>query len=421
MSGVSIELLKGKWIFAAGPLRISIISGKIDVFGWEYKKDDELIIQEFRSAPILALENSKITIQFSEKSYISASDKPLIPDEWKKFAEECLNKKKKPLKIMVIGSVDTGKTGLVTFLANYFLKKKKKIAVIDADTGQQDIAFPTCIGMGFVKKPITHLSEIEMSDAFFIGRTSPAELFDRVLVGLRFLMKRALENHAEIILLDTTGWVFDLGRELKISKILSTEPDMIALLEAENELYHYEATLKEIARGLNVEIRHLPASPVLKARTREERREIRKRLYLKAFVDAKEISLKLHDLSILYGYIGTGKLTKIDELICEEHPEKIIIFSQKDVEADVIKAIEEKFNKKAIVFNPDELKEILVGLIDKNMHFLGLGIVLNYNPETDEIKIYTRAPQDKIAGLIWGLMKITINGEEKAWLKPWQI
>jgi len=192
-------------------------------------------------------------------------------------------------------------------------------------------------------------------------------------------------------------------------------------LETEKELHHYNAVLREITRGLNIEVKHLPASPVLRARTREERREIRKRLYLKAFMDAREISLKLHDLSILYGYIGTGKLMKIDELICEEHPEKIIVFSQKDVESDIVKEIEEKFNRKVIIFSPDELKEILVGLVDKSMHFLGLGIVLNYNPETDEIKIYTRAPREKIAGLIWGLMKITTDGEEKAWLKPWQI
>src|SRR5918999_822328 len=49
---------------------------------------------------------------------------------------------------MVIGEGDTGKTTLVTALANALVERGFRVAVLDADLGQSEIGPPTTIGLG---------------------------------------------------------------------------------------------------------------------------------------------------------------------------------------------------------------------------------------------------------------------------------
>lgn len=45
---------------------------------------------------------------------------------------------KKPVKVMILGGVDSGKTTLAVFLTNELLKNGFKVGVIDSDVGQKE-------------------------------------------------------------------------------------------------------------------------------------------------------------------------------------------------------------------------------------------------------------------------------------------
>lgn len=418
-----IRLSEGSWLFLAGPLRARVVRGCVEVFGWEFHEGSCFSISRLRSAPLLAKRESELELEVlgREGGYVTEPvDTPLIPEEWRRASERIVAEavSRRSTTVFVVGDVDTGKTGFITYLANRLLFAGRSVYVIDCDVGQQDISYPTCIGLGKVTRPIVHLSEVEMVDAFFIGRTSPAGVFERIVYGVSYLSRRAAEEGADVIIVDTTGWVRELGRELKVFKLLTLSPDFIVLIEREKELEFVRALTRRVQKS---EILSVPASPMLRARTREERREIRESIFRSAFEGARTITLKLHELSILYGYLGSGLLKRVGERICEEHPEFVYVFSEKPLSQQETQALETALGKKVKVITPDVLENWLVALVDENMHFLGLGVVLRYDAEKDELTVLTRAPAEKVAGLMWGHMKVTPDGKEVAWLSPWSI
>ena len=91
------------------------------------------------------------------------------PPQWLALAGELL----KGRIILVLGSVDTGKTTLVTYLANSLVKRGKRVAIVDADVGQSDIGPPTTIGLGLVESPIKKMREAKRLAMYFVGAISP--------------------------------------------------------------------------------------------------------------------------------------------------------------------------------------------------------------------------------------------------------
>ncbi|MCL6558748.1 MAG: hypothetical protein K6U74_08060 [Firmicutes bacterium] len=65
-----------------------------------------------------------------------------IPESWRRLQK--LTEKWGGV-FMVIGGVSSGKSTFVKFLASSFLKRDKKIAIIDADIGQSWIGPPTTV------------------------------------------------------------------------------------------------------------------------------------------------------------------------------------------------------------------------------------------------------------------------------------
>ena len=86
---------------------------------------------------------------------------------------------------MVLGTIDTGKTTVVCYLANYFFNLGKTVAVIDLDMGQQDIGPPSTITVGILEQPILKLSDIPLSRLAFIGKTSPVGRMVQALSAVR--------------------------------------------------------------------------------------------------------------------------------------------------------------------------------------------------------------------------------------------
>jgi len=428
---MDIKCVQGSWLFAVGELSIRIEHGQVEVFGAEYSSGDIILVPKYRSVPIYVINDSVLNIDF-EDGYIAESKEALIPDDWKKLAER-LYDKSNGFVVMVIGNIDTGKTGLLTFLANTLYLRGKKVAIIDADVGQSDIGPPTTIGLGFMEHPIIHLSEVPLYDAFFVGSVTPAGVLDRMIVGTYEMVRKAKDIGADVVLLDTTGWVGDRGgRELKLGKISVINPDLLVLIEKfPGELNYIE---KSIIR-YSGEIIRVRAAPKLKARNWEERRELRKMMYEKEFEDAREVVISLDSVKISYGFLGTGTtvsndtmtilegiLGDISQFYIEESWDSLLIVSNVDVPPRVIDELKKKVGKREVVFlKKDKLKYLAVSLHDSTGRFLGLGIILDFDLVARKLLVYTRARLDTLASIQIGHIKINPNGEELEKLSPWSI
>ena len=253
---VRLRLSTSKNILLVGDLKIKIIDGYVAIFGAEFRSGAEITIDRFMSAPLEIIEDSEIEVEFGDEGYITETPIKLIPDSWKEVASKILGLPK-GAKVFVCADVDSGKSGFICYTVNRCISKGKKVAVIGADTGQSEMNPPTTIGLAIVSKPIIHLSELSYVNAFFVGSTSPAGMFERSIIGVMKMLERALNMGVDLVLINTTGWVHGAGgRELKEIKFIAVRPDMIVILEKEKGELNYLAALAE-RMGIELSLIHI--------------------------------------------------------------------------------------------------------------------------------------------------------------------
>jgi polynucleotide 5'-kinase involved in rRNA processing len=195
--------------------------------------------------------------------------------------EEAVKEKHKPVTIFMLGGVDVGKTFTVTLLANRFFEQGLTVAVVDADVGQSDIGPPCCIGMGLLEKRIEKLSDVPFHSLYFAGNTSPYRCTRECVLGAVAAVKSAKALGADIILVDSTGWIEgEDARWFKLYEIQKIHPSLVLAVEQENELEH-------ILSHLTTEYITLQRSINVRSRTREERKALREEAYTSYFRAAK--------------------------------------------------------------------------------------------------------------------------------------
>ncbi len=139
--------------------------------------------------------------------------------------------------IFMLGAVDVGKTHMTTKLANAFFMRGFRVAVVDADIGQSDIGPPCCVGVGILRRSVRFLHEVPLCCIFFVGSTSPMNCIRESICGTVSGVKKAKELGADVIIVDSTGWVSGKHAvEFKIKEIMHTKPSFIVAIERENEL-----------------------------------------------------------------------------------------------------------------------------------------------------------------------------------------
>lgn len=304
------------------------------------------------------------------------------PKEWIEVAQQILGRGK---IVVVLGGVDTGKTTLVTFLANYLWEKGKKVAVIDTDVGQQDLGPPTTIGLGVLNNSIQHIREIERVSFYFVGAITPEKHLLPIIAGIKRLLDKAKEL-AEIILIDTTGLISGkIGVVLKEYKLEMVRPDYILMLPKKDELEPLVAIFRKF-KGIN--LISLPIPRGIKVKTKEERRLNREKGFQQYFLGSKNWEVKWEIFSFRNFFLRRQReLTKVEYQFLEgnlnclvEYGEKnseslyLVISGEEDVEREFL--LRRYFHTENIYFYPKEiLKNRLVGLMDEEGNYKGLGII----------------------------------------------
>ncbi|MCS7386639.1 MAG: Clp1/GlmU family protein [archaeon GB-1867-005] len=416
---------KGCTLMVEGPSTIVLKSGEVEVFGAKFKEGCNFEVELFKSLPIYAIRKSKAEIYGGKASLVPCDT---IPSDWRKLPSKLGFRKRGFRKVVVLGGIDVGKTGLITFLANKLCSRGLKVGVIDADVGQSDIGPPTTIGLGVVDEPISSLSCARFVDAVFIGLTSPAALLHRAIAAVIQLIKVASDREkCNVILIDTTGWIDSKGRDYKIHKISAISPDFIVGIQHRDEL---EPILKWAER--QYQVLRVPAASYARPRTKSERKAIRESIYKRWFKGATVKELSFDKIAPIGTTLFTG--TPIPKLLLDhlcKNSGMNIVYGEKTSEMLILvvdggRANDDLKSKLAKAFNIQRVqvcqsslfKNLLVAFQSKDKLFEGLGIIVDADFKKRKFKVLTKVDLEKELIMNFGYIKINSNTfEEEEWLR----
>jgi polynucleotide 5'-hydroxyl-kinase GRC3/NOL9 len=273
--------------------------------------------------------------------------------------------------VLVLGESDTGKTSLVTYLADALLRAGRSVTVVDADVGQSEIGPPTAVGLGALRAPLGRLRDAAVQGLAFVGATSPGAHTEVTVAATARLTERARRLGAEHVLVDTSGLVHGaVGRRLKQGKIDRVAPDLVLCLQRDGECEHI---LDALAAGPRPILR-LAAGRGARRRSPLERRRRREAAFAAYFADAARVELDL-------GRIVPGET---------ERPER----------------------------GPSDLEDVVVGLDGADGETLGLGIVRAVDVDRGTAAVDTPVPADAVAAVRPGAVRLRLLGRADAGRPP---
>jgi len=410
---------KGKVLIVDGPASVSLLSGEAEVLGSTFKVGDKVVIREGKRMPFEVRKRATFDLMLGEEPSFQEVDESTIPPSWENACEKIMSNEK-PQTVMVMGGVDSGKTSFCTHLANKALRRKRKVAIIDADVGQSDIGPPSTIGFSRITSPIKDLFEVEAEDACFVGSTSPSRAINTVIEGLTKLKAKVLETDLNFLIINTDGWIE--GEDAARYKVWLTEavaPNVVVGIQQQNELTPILSALKEVP------VLSVDSSPAILKRDRDKRKVLRELSYKKYLKGAKVLSFPLSWVKVEGAPIGTSSLVtaervkRISKLIdmsvmhCEETANAAFVVLRKDqwVDEEQLKKLEESFEKRVKIVREGEEEGLLVALQDSGGSFLGIGVLCEVDYERRIIKVYTPESAN-VSTISFGQIKLDKQGKE---------
>jgi len=358
------QVEKGRTLLVDGPASVSVVSGKVEVFGLQVRNNSRIVIREGKRLPFAVEETGELNVSLGVAGSVEEVEGSTIPSSWIEAFETLRNLQKRPVVVMVIGGVDSGKTSFCTYLINRLVNEKCSVSVLDEDMGQSDIGPPCTIAYAHVAKPVTDLFNLEGENAFFVGATSPSDAADMTVDGTAFLIAEILgRGKTDFVFVNTDGWAEgEEAVEFKSRLANALRPNVIFCLQRQDELPSLCATFGDALGEFREERAESPAA--VRQRDKEKRRNLRELGYAKYLGNAKVKSLSLKRLKIK-DCCGTSSPSSSARAANAIVPEKNIAL---------------RLGKE---------KGLLVGLHDKENRFLGLGILHGVDYVRQMLKLRT--------------------------------
>jgi len=314
-----------------GPASVRLVSGKAEVFGYQVKQAQKVVVREGKRLPFFVLEKALFDMSLGANAGVEEASGSTIPSSWNKPLEAILSVEKKPVVVLVLGKIDSGKSSYCTYLVNKMVNGKCRVAVLDGDLGQSDIGPSGTVGYAVTSKPVTELYDLKLENAFFIGVTSPIIAIGKTIEGLSALKTEVFKRPMDFVVVNTDGWVEgDIAVRYKAALIKELKPDLIVGVQVADELSGLIANAEQAV--LTVEI-----SPSLRQRTAEKRKSLREMTYARYLKGAKLQCYPMSQLAIeprdalpksqapekgvlvgLYGsegkFLGIGVLREINQI-----------------------------------------------------------------------------------------------------------
>ncbi|MHA2008896.1 MAG: Clp1/GlmU family protein [Promethearchaeota archaeon] len=402
---------KGNTLLIRGPARVTLLEGKLDVFGKIFLPKKEIsspdssviedqnsfIIPSAQSYPLHVLLKSKLEIYTNyEENIIIIEENSILPT-WveikNKILEELMKERESPLKIMVLG-ISSGKTTLIKYLANNFMREGLKGGYLDSDLGQQLIYIPTTINLGTINDYIISSDNINSESIVFIGATFPKGDY-KFIVSLycNKLIEDYFEKNKDIdfVLIDTDGWIkTEAGILYKSFFIKTVNPDVLIIFadETVEELSEIENYASDLRKDRKIYlIKEL--NKYFYEKDKDERRFLRQSQFSKKFEEFRKMSIPLNDMK----------------------------FVKTDYNKDNDEIIEKEINSNELVNLPYHY--VIIGLLTENSELLEIGLLFTINLEKNYILLYsdlTYKQQLKVKKISLGSLRLSTKGNHQGYL-----
>lgn len=233
------------------------------------------------------LENSDVVIEQQRRLPQDMTRPYQVNHDWERIARHIVQPEK---IVLVIGGTDVGKSTFCRFLVDQGVAKGLKVGFVDADIGQSQIGPPTTIGL----KLFFQTSISNTDDLYFVGSTSPERHLLQCVAGTCLMVDAALEAGAELVVIDTTGYVEGAAAvALKRHKIELIQPDYLICIRRSNELNPIVAGFV----GINtIQIHHLSPHKGVTSKSSESRRRYRESRFEHYFADAVEETMPFEQI-----------------------------------------------------------------------------------------------------------------------------
>ncbi len=406
------NIKKGHTLLVKGPTRVTLLEGKLEVFGKlivpieesssssgsEFEDENVLIIPSAKLYPLFAIEDSKLDIYTSNDENVEEIEENSIPSKWVKIKDSVIAEIKKNegnlLKIMVLG-LSSGKTTLIKYLANNFLREGLNGGYLDSDLGQQVMYLPTTINIGEIKDSVVSSEDIHTEDTVFIGATFPKGNYKFIVShSCRNLINNYFKKHkkTDFLLIDSDGWVKqEAGVLYKNFFIKIVDPDILIVFHDDTieELKSIEKTAK-LRKNRKIYLIDVK-NKYFYDKDKEERRFLRQSQFARVLESYRKISIPISKNNIKF------------------------VKTEYDLESNQI--FEKEIDINDLIRLPYHY--VIISLLTEDSKMIKIGLLFVINLEKDYILIFSDLSykqQMKIKKILLGSLRLSTKGNHQGYL-----
>lgn len=186
--------------------------------------------------------------------------------------------------VMLVGAMDTGKSTVARQIARRALGLGRTVAIVDADIANSTIGPPACVGLSVIEDE-AGLSVLDADRLHFVGGVTPDRLVLQHVIATAAMADEG-RRHADLVIVDTTGWVSGVvGETLKYHKAELIRPDVVLALQRGGEM---EPIVGMLNRFFSVEVLTMPADPNVVPQGPDQREARRRELFALEFAEPLE-------------------------------------------------------------------------------------------------------------------------------------
>jgi len=417
-----LKVERGKTLLLDGPARIQLNLGRLSVLGALIEPKEQIVVRRGKRMPLESLVDCEVELALGDSASYTVIEGDAVPASWKQAVEKIFSPND-PTTVLVVGGVDCGKTAFCTYLANSSLGKKSKVVIVDGDIGQSDIGPPGTVSLSKLNGAVVDLFKLQADELRFIGVTSPSQKTKAVAEALRTLKQRALGQSADLVIVNTDGWVEGKAAvDYKVNLVEKLAPNIIVAVQGNDEL---SPILKAMP---NHEVIVVSSPQLKKKRDHETRKLLRESAYKKYLKETKVRSFPLSwiavDGDLMFNKSADvllkrriEELTRKEVLFCQEFPSYIIVMVGKTVsfEEENVKKLESELGKRVLCLRRGDEEGLLIVLEDATGKVLGLGTISYVDFDKGNIIINT-AVNGEVSKIFVSQIRLDKEGHETGML-----